>query len=105
MNILIILAHPERKSFNGALFDAAVRTSEATGHTVATSDLYRMGFNPVSDRGNFVTVKDPDYLKDAAKLGIDVSPIDGNAILKMIENIADVPSEQLKSVEKFISGG
>ena len=63
MNILIILAHPERKSFNGALFDAAVRTSEATGHTVATSDLYRMGFNPVSDRGNFVTVKDPDYLK------------------------------------------
>ncbi len=51
------------------------------------------------------THKDPDYLKDAAKLGIDVSPIDGNEILKMIENIADVPPEQLKSVEKFVGGG
>lgn len=51
------------------------------------------------------THKDPDYLKDAAKLGIDVSPIDGNQILKMIESIADVPPEQLKSVEKFVGGG
>jgi tripartite-type tricarboxylate transporter receptor subunit TctC len=50
------------------------------------------------------THKDPDYLKDAAKMGIDVSPIDGDAILKMIENIANVPPEQLKSVEKFVGG-
>lgn len=63
MNIFIILAHPERRSFNGALFDVAVSTLEADGHTVASSDLYRMKFDPVSDRSNFLSVKDPDYLK------------------------------------------
>lgn len=63
MNVLIVFAHPEPKSFNGALFDTAVRELEEAGHTVATSDLYRMGFDPVSDRHNFTSVKDADYLK------------------------------------------
>ena len=63
MNILIVLAHPEAKSFNGAMADTAKRALEAAGHTVAFSDLYRMGFNPVSDRHNFLSVKDPEYLK------------------------------------------
>lgn len=63
MNVLIVLAHPEPKSFNGALFDTAVRTLREAGHTVATSDLYRIGFNPVSDRHNFTTVKDAEFLK------------------------------------------
>jgi len=63
MNVLIVLAHPEARSFNGAMFDTAVRELQAAGHTVATSDLYRMGFDPVSSRENFTTVKDPDYLK------------------------------------------
>jgi NAD(P)H dehydrogenase (quinone) len=63
MNVFVVLAHPESKSFNGALFDTAVRTFESSGHTVEVSDLYRMGFNPVSDRHNFITTKDPDYLK------------------------------------------
>jgi NAD(P)H dehydrogenase (quinone) len=63
MNVLIVFAHPEPKSFNGALFDTAIGTLRAAGHTVQTSDLYRMGFNPLSDRDNFTTVHDPDYLK------------------------------------------
>lgn len=63
MVVLVVFAHPERRSFNGALFDTAVRTLAAAGHTVATSDLYRMNFDPVSDRRNFRTVKDPDYLR------------------------------------------
>lgn len=63
MNVLIVLAHPEPKSFNGAMFDTALRELRAAGHTVETSDLYRMGFNPVSSRANFTTVKDADYLK------------------------------------------
>jgi NAD(P)H dehydrogenase (quinone) len=53
MNILIVLAHPELKSFSGAMADTAKRTLEAAGHTVTFSDLYRMGFNSVSDRHNF----------------------------------------------------
>jgi NAD(P)H dehydrogenase (quinone) len=63
MNVLIVLAHPEPDSFNGALFDTAVESLRAAGHTVVTSDLYRMGFDPVSSRRNFTTVKDPGYLK------------------------------------------
>src|SRR5208283_5138298 len=43
--------------------DTAKRALEAAGRTVAFSDLYRMGFNPVSDRHNFLSVKDPEYLK------------------------------------------
>jgi tripartite-type tricarboxylate transporter receptor subunit TctC len=49
------------------------------------------------------THKDPEYLKDAERLGIDVSPIDGNEVLKLIDSIANVPPEQMKSVEKFIT--
>lgn len=63
MNVLIVLAHPEPKSFNGALYVTAVETLRAQGHGVATSDLYRMQFDPVSDRHNFVGVKDANYLK------------------------------------------
>lgn len=63
MNVFIVFAHPEPRSFNGALFDTAVYELQAQGHGLATSDLYRMGFDPVSNRSNFRTVKDPEYLK------------------------------------------
>jgi NAD(P)H dehydrogenase (quinone) len=63
MNVLIVFAHPEPKSFNGALFETAVETLRAAGHTVATSDLYRLGFDPASSRRNFTSVKEADYLK------------------------------------------
>jgi NAD(P)H dehydrogenase (quinone) len=63
MNTFIVFAHPEPKSFNGALFESAAHVLAAAGHTVVTSDLYRMGFNPVSDRRNFTTVKEPEFLK------------------------------------------
>jgi NAD(P)H dehydrogenase (quinone) len=60
---LVILAHPERRSFNGAMADAAVETLREQGYDVVFSDLYRMGFDPVSDRRNFATVKNADYFK------------------------------------------
>ena len=63
MKVLIVFAHPEPLSFNGALFETAIATLQAAGHTVVTSDLYRLGFNPVSDRRNFTTAQDPDFLK------------------------------------------
>lgn len=63
MNVLLVLAHPERRSFNGAMFDTAQAALREAGHTVATSDLYRMGYNPVSGRHNFASVKDASYLK------------------------------------------
>ena len=63
MNVMLLLAHPERRSFNSAMFDIAADTLRAAGHEVATSDLYRMGFDPVSSRRNFVSIKNADYLK------------------------------------------
>ena len=63
MKILIVLAHPESQSFCSALFTAAVDTLSTGGHDVQTSDLYSIGFDPISDRRNFTTVKNPHYLK------------------------------------------
>jgi NAD(P)H dehydrogenase (quinone) len=67
MRVLIVHTHHEPKSFNGAMTrEAAAALSEA-GHEVEISDLYAMGFDPVSDRRNFTTVGDPDYLKQQAE--------------------------------------
>ena len=63
MNIFIVYAHAEPKSFNGAMFRAAQETLRGAGHLVAVSDLYAMKFDPVSDRRNFTTVKDPGFFK------------------------------------------
>ncbi len=63
LNVLLVLAHPERRSFSGAMADAAVEALTALGHKVTVSDLYRMGFDPVSGRRNFTRAKDPDYYK------------------------------------------
>ena len=63
MNVFLINAHAEPKSFNGAMFRAAHETLQAAGHSVSVSDLYAMKFDPVSDRRNFTTVKDAEYFK------------------------------------------
>jgi tripartite-type tricarboxylate transporter receptor subunit TctC len=47
--------------------------------------------------------KDPAYIEEAAKLGIDVSPVGGEQILHMIERFSQMPPETLKSVEKLIA--
>ncbi|TIT69787.1 MAG: NAD(P)H-dependent oxidoreductase, partial [Mesorhizobium sp.] len=63
MRIFIVHAHPEPKSFNGALTRTAQEALSASGHEVVVSDLYAMGFNPVSDRRNFTAVRDPNYYR------------------------------------------
>ncbi len=63
MKILIVHAHHEPKSFCSALARQAEKTLKAQGHTVDFNDLYAENFNPVSDRRNFSTVADADYLK------------------------------------------
>ena len=45
MNALIVFAHPEPHSFNGALRDVAAATLSALGHAVDVSDLYAEGFD------------------------------------------------------------
>ena len=67
MNALIIYAHEEPKSFNGALRDTAVRVLREAGHSVEVSDLYAMGFNPVGGKHDFTTIADPNYFKYGAE--------------------------------------
>lgn len=63
LHVLIVYAHPEPRSFNGALRDIAVVTLEAAGHAVVVSDLYAMGFAPVVGPADFRGERaDPEVL-------------------------------------------
>lgn len=53
MNVLIVFAHPEPKSFNGAMKNVAVDTLSEAGHTVTVSDLYSEGFAAIAGPGDF----------------------------------------------------
>jgi putative NADPH-quinone reductase len=47
MEISVILAHPDRGSFNHAIALVVCRTLERGGHTVCFHDLYEEGFDPL----------------------------------------------------------
>jgi NAD(P)H dehydrogenase (quinone) len=64
---LIVYAHPEPKSFNGALKDKAVETLEAQGYEVKVSDLYAMDFDPVARKEDFKNLTDPEFFKYAVE--------------------------------------
>lgn len=63
MKVLIVYAHEEPHSFNGALKNTAIKTFEEMGHTVVVSDLYRMKFKAVADGDDFLERRDKHYLK------------------------------------------
>lgn len=69
MNVLIVFAHHEPASFNAAMLGRAVQELTAAGHDVVVSDLYAMGFDPVSDRRNFTTVASPERLSQQVEEG------------------------------------
>ncbi|RYE81878.1 MAG: flavodoxin family protein, partial [Hyphomicrobiales bacterium] len=53
MKVLLVFAHPERRSLNGALRDVAVAELAAQGHEVRVSDLYAEGWKSEVDRADF----------------------------------------------------
>lgn len=63
MKVLYIYAHPEPRSFNGALKDTSLAALKDKGHEVKLSDLYAMNFNPVLSAGDFTDRKKPDVFK------------------------------------------
>lgn len=66
MNILIVYAHPEPTSFNGAMRDLAVEMLTEAGHRVEVSDLYAMNFNAVTGLSDFTGERsDPNRLSIA----------------------------------------
>jgi NAD(P)H dehydrogenase (quinone) len=63
VKVFIVYAHPEPRSFNGALVAAARSHLLALGHQVEVSDLYAMDWEARSGRGNFTSTLDPAYFK------------------------------------------
>ncbi len=63
MNVFIVYAHPEPRSFNRALLEASQRVLADGGHDVVVSDLYAMGFNPVASAADFTERRFTDQLQ------------------------------------------
>lgn len=63
VNILIVHAHPEPKSFNGALTRTAAEALREHGHAVEISDLYAMKWKPAADADDYGPREDQDYLR------------------------------------------
>ncbi|QCI67994.1 NAD(P)H-dependent oxidoreductase [Phreatobacter stygius] len=53
MKVLLVFAHPEPRSLNGALRDVAIKELTAQGHEVLVSDLYASGWKSEVDRADF----------------------------------------------------
>jgi tripartite-type tricarboxylate transporter receptor subunit TctC len=51
------------------------------------------------------THKDPAYLEEAEKIGIDISPIGAQEVMGLIDRMAKTPADQMKRIEKLISEG
>ncbi|WP_071797505.1 NAD(P)H-dependent oxidoreductase [Natronohydrobacter thiooxidans] len=58
--VLIVVAHPEPKSFTHAMACAAAEALIASGHSVQVSDLYNEGFRPDIGRHDMTSVADAD---------------------------------------------
>lgn len=67
MNVLIVHAHPNPESFNGALTARAVSAFEAVGCNVEVADLYREDFDPVEGPHNYPIPLDPDHFSPLAE--------------------------------------
>lgn len=63
MKTLIVYAHPEPRSFNAALRDAAVATLSARGWPVQVTDLYADRFDPVAGPADFVALEKPEFFR------------------------------------------
>ena len=87
MNVLLVFAHPEPRSLNGALREVAVAELKARGHEVRVSDLYAMGWKAAVDRADF-----PQLASDAR---LSVSSASGAAFAAHALT-DDVKAEQAK---------
>ncbi len=87
MNVLLVHAHPEPTSLNGALKDFAVQRLQAAGHHVQVSDLYAMQWKPALDA--------QDSLDGAAGDRFDPS-LDSKRAFANGRQRADIAAEQDK---------
>jgi NAD(P)H dehydrogenase (quinone) len=62
MNVLWVLAHPEKRSLNVSLHHEGLAALAEAGHSVEVSDLYAMKWNPVLDRDDFTAGDERLYI-------------------------------------------
>jgi NAD(P)H dehydrogenase (quinone) len=63
---VVILCHPEERSFNAAVAQAYCETVRALGHEAILRDLYRLGFDPVLKAGERPSVGERALPDDVA---------------------------------------
>ncbi len=66
MKVLLVFAHPEPRSFNGALRDVAIKELQDQGHEVRISDLYAISWKSELDRADFPWLTPDARFKPAA---------------------------------------
>lgn len=64
MKNLVILAHPNKKSFCQGIVDTIVSTSKAKGDEVEVRDLYELNFDPILGAKDFETFSKGETPKD-----------------------------------------
>jgi NAD(P)H dehydrogenase (quinone) len=69
MKVLLVFAHPEPRSLNGALRDVAIRELQSQGHAVRVSDLYAGRWKSQVDRADFPALARDTRLKPASASG------------------------------------
>lgn len=57
MNILVVYAHHEPSSFTSAMNNVVIEELSLQKHTIALSDLYGQGFNPVAEKWDFTVLR------------------------------------------------
>lgn len=81
---LVILAHPEPTSFNGAWAKATQRAAQDAGHQVLFTDLCAMGFDAVERASHHDEAQPFDPLK-AQESAVDSPPADIAAEIEKLE--------------------
>jgi tripartite-type tricarboxylate transporter receptor subunit TctC len=52
------------------------------------------------------TMRDPDFLADAKKLGVDIDgPLNGEAVAKIVAAVSATPKEIVEQVKALQNGG
>ena len=79
MKVLVIVAHPNRASFNHAIAQTCSRTLTDNGHEVMAHDLYQEAFDPILPHGEFP--KDAMLPAEIRRQCEEVSQADGIVII------------------------
>ena len=79
MQVSVILAHPNRQSFNHAIAQTAIAQLRQNGHQVAFHDLYAEEFDPILPLGEIP--KEASVFKEVERHCQEISSTDGIIIV------------------------